>query len=153
MKLLQVSKLVKDALLPTKAHKNDACFDIFSNEELFIPQGMTRKIKTGISICLPPGYMIKFFDRSSLSIKGLILGGGVIDPDFSGELCVILHNFSALSELGEIKDEKLDMGYRIDKGAKIAQFAIMQIEYPEIMEVNKIPSIGRGDKGFGSSGA
>jgi len=60
-------------------------------------------------------HYIAFHLRSSLGVKGLILanGVGVIDLDYKGEVCGIIHN---------TKSEP----FQIDKGDRIGQLLIME---------------------------
>jgi dUTP pyrophosphatase len=78
--------------------------------------------------------------RSGLAVKhGVQTGAGVIDPDYTGELKVILFNHG--SEKFEIK-----------KGDRIAQLILEKCETPLIDEVEEIKDTQRGTRGFGSSG-
>lgn len=80
--------------------------------------------------------------RSGIAISNLIdIGAGVIDPDYTGVVKIILFNFS--------KDI-----FKIKRGDKIAQLICEKAYYPIIKEKNKkdIPNTKRGENGFGSSG-
>ena len=67
------------------------------------------------------------------------VGGGVIDPDYTGPIKVILHNFG--SETFHVKPKD-----------RIAQLIIEQFLSPPIKIQTKVPATERADKGFGSSG-
>jgi deoxyuridine 5'-triphosphate nucleotidohydrolase len=48
---------------------------------------------TGIAISLPPGVYGRVAPRSGLAMKnGIQIGAGVIDPDYTGEISVIIFN-------------------------------------------------------------
>lgn len=83
--------------------------------------------------------------RSSLGLKGLIIpnGIGIIDLDYKGEICLILHN--------PIMAKKTDFhtgNYIISKGEKIAQ--IMLCEHKSYLLGYDSEDVRSG--GFGSSG-
>ena len=68
-----------------------------------------------------------------------ILGGGAIESDFWGNICVILTNFSKR----EIE---------IETGDRIAQMSFLKPEEAEFVEVAELDKTERGNKGFGSTG-
>jgi dUTP pyrophosphatase len=70
---------------------------------------------------------------------GIQTGAGVIDPDYTGELKVILFNQGG---------EK----FEIKQGDRIAQLILEKCETPPIEEVTTIEDTERGTRGFGSSG-
>jgi dUTP pyrophosphatase len=140
---LEVKRLNKDTILPTRAHPFDAGLDIYSNEDVFIPLGTTVKVSTGIAVNIPPGYYGRINDRSSMAIKGLRTGAGVVDTGYQGELSIILHN---LNHIGD------DDGYLITKGDRIAQLVIQKIELPIVKEVDSFEESERGSNGYGSTG-
>lgn len=152
---LKVKRLTTTARIPTKAHQVDAGFDLYSTEDLFIRHGSTVKVKTGIALDVPNGYVAKVEDRSGLASKGLRTGTGIIDPGYFGEISVVLHNLSNIDEI-EIAPRKIwdheDFGYRIKAGDRIAQLLFYKVESPEIVEVAELSSSDRGSSGFGASG-
>lgn len=72
-------------------------------------------------------------------MKGIIINGGVIDPDFRGEINVIVYNAT-----GEI--------LYIRKHEKIAQMVLLNYSTPEIRVVTSLNETIRGSGCFGSSG-
>lgn len=134
------SKLYSDALSPDKATSISAGFDVFSYEKKTLNAGKTTLISTGIKVQPPQGTYLRVASRSGLSLKGITVVGGVIDPDFTGELCVILCNTSSST-------------FEIEKGMKIAQVIPTMICFPQLVEVDDINEpTERNDNGFGSSG-
>ena len=81
---IKVKKLHEDAQLPVKAHKTDAGYDVFACEEPIFrkePQelkngGYVVTYKTGIAVEIPPGYMLDFRPRSSVSSKTTMIVTG-----------------------------------------------------------------------------
>ena len=73
-------------------------------------------------------------------MKPLFLGGRVIDPDYRGNISVILTNVSSWS-------------VDIEKGDRIAQIMFIMKEEVEFEEVNEFEDkTVRDTKGFGSTG-
>lgn len=58
--------------------------------------GETKWIALGLRLKLPRGpqgpYHAKLHCRSGLALQGMRLGGGIIDHDYCGEVCLIAHN-------------------------------------------------------------
>ena len=144
---LQVKRLNENAILPTRAQFDDAGLDLYSSDSVFIPYGSSGKIPTGISVATPSGTYIQIADRSSMAVKGLRTGAGVVDSQFRGGLTVIIHNLNNATEsyIGE-------RGYWVKKGDKIAQMISIPILLPEVEEVSELSETSRGHNGFGSSG-
>src|SRR5690349_18996278 len=87
---IPIKKLDQDAILFTKAHHSDAGFDIYSLEDVVILPGEIAKIKTGIAINIPTGYVGLIMDKSSMGSKGFKVFGGVVDAGYTGEVMVCL---------------------------------------------------------------
>ena len=83
MKTLKVKKLSENATLPTRSYPNDAGVDLYASESIFIPVGATVRIPTDIAVNIEPGYYAQIQDRSGCAIKGLKIGGGVIDAGYN----------------------------------------------------------------------
>lgn len=155
MNPLKIKRLTETSRLPTKAHDVDVGYDLYASEDVFVRHGTTVKIKTGIALEVPKGYVAKIEDRSSLASKGLRTGAGVVDPGYLGEIQVVMHNVSNIDEIEctptKIWDKE-DFGYRIKTGDKIAQLLFYKVEAPEIVEVSELGTSTRGETGFGASG-
>lgn len=144
-------KLSETAKMPTKAHWDDAGWDLYSDEDAEIKTGETRCINTNIAVAIPEGYCGVIFDRSSLGVKGLGRLAGVIDAQYRGPIKVCLHNHSH----GYYKLEMCENTYCIVKlpsGSKIAQMLILPVPAVQFVETDELPESHRGEKGFGSSG-
>lgn len=103
----------------------------------------TAMIPTGLILKPPDGYYIQVCSRSGLATKSVFVANapGIIDPDYSGELFILLHNSGF--ETCWIEHE-----HRI---AQIVLFPIIQATTEEISEPPE--AHGRGAAGFGSTGA
>lgn len=137
---LKIKKLHPDAIIPKYAKSGDAGMDLHSIEDYMVCPGATCKVKTGIAIELPHGYVSLIWDKSGLatthSIKTI---GGVLDSGYRGEYIIGIINLG--------KKE-----YLIEKGDKIAQLLIQRVEHPEIKIIEKLSDSDRGVNGFGSTG-
>lgn len=140
MKLL-IKKLSDSATIPNRASPRSVGYDLYSNEEVTISPGYRACVATGISIGFPEDDIYgRVAPRSGLAVKrGINVGAGVIDPDYTGEIKVVLFNHGS---------EKFD----IKVGDKIAQLIIEKCATPLIEEVDEIKKTKRGSNGFGSSG-
>ncbi|HDH91412.1 MAG TPA: dUTP diphosphatase [Candidatus Aenigmarchaeota archaeon] len=114
-------------------------YDVFSAEDCVLKAGETKAIRTNLFLEIPKGIFAKVEGRSGLALKGIFPIGGIIDPDYRGEVKVILRNSSK-------KD------FVIKKGDKIAQLVFYPYVLPEIEEVEELSETKRGTQGFGSSG-
>lgn len=138
--ILKVKKLTPDAVLPSYAHPGDAGMDLYANETVTLKPGEIRKIKSGISVEIPDGYVGLYWDKSGLSNNhGIKVMGGVADSGYRGELMLGVIN------LGEKE-------YTFEKGHKVLQMLIQKVERPEIVEVDQLTDTSRGLGGFGSTG-
>jgi len=144
---LQFKKLHEDAMLPTRSHEGDAGLDLYSVEDAFIPVGSTIKVQTGIATSIPLEHYGKVTNRSSMSLKGLDVGAGIIDIGYHGDLSVVLHNINNTSNTHIGKK-----GYQIKKGDRIAQLLVLPCTFLQPVEVKELHSTSRNTNGFGSSG-
>lgn len=154
---LQAKLLNEAAILPTRANSNDAGFDLYALTHVFIPVGGSARVPTGIAFNVPAGTYLKIEDRSSLAVKGLRTGAGVVDSGYTGDVTIVLHNLNNTSSGYYDFDSTnsyntFQKGYKIRKGDKIAQAVLIPILTPELEVVAEFVPTERGDKGFGSSG-
>ena len=130
------------ATLPSYAHPGDAGMDLCSVEELVIPQGERRLVRTGLAMRLPPGYEAQVRPRSGLALKKgvtVLNSPGTIDEGYRGEIGVILVNLG-------------DEPFGVCKGDRIAQMVVAPCARAEIALVSELDSTERGAGGFGSTG-
>lgn len=138
--------LDKGAYMPERAHKDDAGLDIRTPYAFTLagcdPSYGAGKaiIHTGIHIQTPNGYSAFLKSKSGLNTKHDIIGEGVIDVGYNGEILVKLYN------LGPHE-------HHFDRGDKIIQIVIVKIAEPEELEqVAEFEETERGESGFGSTG-
>lgn len=138
---IKVKLLNDDAKIPTKAHESDAGWDLYAAEDVGIPNGMRKTIKTGISFAIPQGYVGLIWPRSGLSVKqGIDVLAGVVDAGYRGEIMVCLLNTDTHKWV-EIK-----------KGDRIAQILFQEVPSFRIYQVAELDETERAEGGFGSSG-
>ncbi len=132
-------KLLDGGILPTRAHKADVGFDMYSPINAVLCGGTTR-IKLGVCVEIPKGCVGFIMGRSSLNKKGIACLTGVIGSGYTGEIAVILNSVGALA--------------RIKKGDRIAQLVVTKLaDIDDAVAVDKLEDTERGDGGFGSTRA
>lgn len=136
---LPVRRVTPEAILPTRAHADDAGMDLYSLADTILQPQAGAMVRTGIAMAIPQGYVGLVADRSSMGKKGIKTMGGVIDAGYRGEVQVILWNLSS---------ERV----QINPGERIAQMLVLPVATPAVMEVTELDETARGAKGFGSSG-
>jgi|SRR6056300_1684903 dUTP pyrophosphatase len=137
---LGVKKLGYDSILPTRGSDGAVGYDLYSNCDGVIAKGKRGVVSTGIAISPPPGVYGRVAPRSGLAMKnGIQIGAGVIDPDYTGEISVIIFNMG-------------DTDFEVKKGDRVAQLILERCETPPVEEISLLEETERGDGGFGSTG-
>ena len=137
---LQVKKINPEAQLPNRAYPHTAGYDLASAIDISIPAHGKALVSTGLSLSIPSGHYGRIAPRSGLASKYFIdVGAGVIDPDYRGEVKVLLFNFG-------------NEDFQVKKGERIAQLILEKISTLEIEVVEELDDTVRGSAGFGSSG-
>lgn len=128
---------------PERQRKQDAAFDLRALEGTIIPPGTRQLVATGTQVAIPEGYVGLVCSRSGLANKfGVFVlnAPGIVDPDYIGDVGVILENVGKEA-------------FFIEPGDRIAQ--LMVLETPDVKfskSQKELTSSVRGDNGFGSSG-
>lgn len=106
-----------------------------------LPPRMTRRVRTGIAVEAPNGYCLTVWSRSGLAGKSIFVANapGLIDPDFRGEIEILLYNGSL--ETFFIKHED-----------RVAQLVLLPYVPMQMEEVKELSETERGVAGFGSTG-
>ena len=133
-------KISADAVTPTRATGGSAGLDFYSPADYIIPPHSQLLVPTQIKLQIPLGYYGRLAAKSGLAIlHQLHVGARVIDPDYTGEIMVLLINTAPRV-------------YNIAKGAPIAQLILEKISIPLLKEVEELPPTIRGAQGCGSLG-
>lgn len=132
-----------DLPLPSRGTPHAAGYDVRSAEPDFVLEpGARRLVATGLRMELPIGMECQVRPRSGWALRhGITLPNspGTIDPDYRGELKIILQNTG-------------DDSVPIERGERIAQLVFARFEAPDVVEADRLSETGRGEGGFGSTG-
>jgi len=131
---MKISKIYKDATIPTRKNPSDAGLDIYA----YIPETGKWSLypkdivifRTGIAIQLPKGYFGWITNKSS---KDYIIGGGIVDEGYRGELLVKICNTTSDTII-------------IKHNEAIAQLLIIPCIKPELETVS-LEELSKADRG------
>lgn len=131
---------------PTKVHPTDAGWDLPSRIGLTVVPGQVVTIPTGLAVRLDVEWPIlgiswypRIAPRSGLARAGILVSGGVIDPEYRGEIKVVAVNLGPIA-------------WEIKPGDRVAQLLPEVVwDCREAVE-GPVGESERGGKGFGSSG-
>ena len=143
---VKIKKLHEDAIIPKYQTSGAAGFDLHALEDVYIPAGHTKLIKTGLSFEIPHGFELQIRPRSGLSLKTKLRvanSPATIDSDYRGDVGIIVDNI-------ENKDNVFS-SLQINKGDRIAQGVICPIIQAEFEESDELSDTSRGSGGFGST--
>lgn len=127
------------AIMPERAHPEDAGLDLFASSEEFLPAMHSVTIDTGVHVQLPEGTAGVLMSKSGLNVNRGITSTGLIDEGYTGAIKVKLYNHS-------------NTDYVIQPGDKISQLVIVPVRRPVPIQVEQITGGARGTDGFGSTG-
>ena len=133
-----------DRSLPLPEYKTEgaACVDLYSRLDIIIPPLSFGRIPVNIALEIPSNCFVLMAARSSTHKLGLIPanGIGIGDQDYCGdndEYSFLVYNVTNNDVL-------------VEKGYRIAQLMVLNIERIEIEEVENLGNKDRG--GIGSTG-
>jgi len=127
---------------PARQTPLSAGYDLKSVESYALQPHQRKLISTGLAMALEDEDFQCYgqvASRSSLAVKGIDIGAGVIDQDYRGEIKVLMINHS-------------DNEFVINEGDRIAQLIIIRNVTPTTYITSQLPKTIRGEKGFGSTG-
>ena len=145
---LKLKRLHEDAIVPTYANEGDNGLDLYALNNVIVPSGECKLIKTGWAMELtnPNDYTLLITPRSGLALKHqltVLNSPGLIDSGYRNDVGVVLMNHG-----------KND--FPVEKGMRIAQLIIvsfLRMPTDRIVEVDELSVPQSRDKaGFGSSG-
>lgn len=136
---LLYAKLSETARSPFKGSRNSVGFDLHSPAYYELPPKSITTIPTNLAFKFPPSTYGRLEMRSSLAKHGLIVLGGVIDPDFRGNVTVVLKNLGRNLII-------------IREGQRFVQLICEKAEFPDVKQVPSLDVTERNEKGFGSTG-
>jgi dUTP pyrophosphatase len=145
---LRIMRLPHAADLPLPAYQSahaaglDLVAAVPAGAPVIIAPGGRAAIPTGLVFALPAGIEGQIRPRSGLALRHgvtVLNSPGTIDPDYRGEVHVILANFG-------------DAPFPVERGARIAQLVLATTAQATICEVANLDETTRGVGGFGSTG-
>jgi dUTP pyrophosphatase len=154
VKKLKVVKLNEKASLPKRSQDGDAGYDLSSSGYYEILPGERVLIKTGLKMKIPDGLYGRIAPRSSLAVKnGIDVLGGVVDSNYTGEVCVILLNTQKeIKQLDLFAPSSVPGVFVVKPGDRIAQIIFENYSILDVEEALELEGTNRGEKGFGSTG-
>lgn len=141
---LQVINKSLPTHIPKKGSEYAAAYDlraVFEGERITINPNTCVLVPTNLRVECPIGIQLNIYSRSGLARNKIFVANqpGIIDPDYRGELGVLLLNLS-------------DEPFVVNQGDRIAQCQINPILNPRFILTEMVSLTKRGDGGFGSSG-
>jgi dUTP pyrophosphatase len=139
---LPFTRLSDLAQPPQRAHES-AGYDLFAAEDGVLGPGERGSFGTGIAVALPEGHAGLVLPRSGSAARhgiALVNAPGLIDPDYRGEIRVLLLNTDLNDPFG------------VSVGDRIAQLLVVRFETPELSEQLALDATVRAEGGFGSTG-
>jgi dUTP pyrophosphatase len=139
---IKIKRLNELAVIPKYMSRLAAGMDLSSSENITIRPGQTAVVKTGLAFELPQGVEIQIRSRSGLAAKYAVHvtnSPGTIDPDYNGEIMIILTNSGGY-------------GFEIKVGDRIAQAVFNRFEVVNLVEFETLCESERGANGLGSTG-
>ena len=130
-------KLTKNAETPRRCTPQSIGLDLFSAYDYEINPQERCLIKTDLQIQIPYGCYGRVAPTSRLAYENFIdVGAGVIDPDYRGNIAVLLYNFGKET-------------FKVNKGRKVAQLILEKAMIPIATEVKELTTTQRGQRGLG----
>lgn len=143
---VKVKKLSENAVLPQKAHKSDAGFDLTVSRittELNEVGELIIVYHTDLCMEIPEGYFGALFSRSSISRKPLSQTNsvGVVDSGYRGEI---------VAKFRSTVPAVVPSVYK--EGERFAQLVILPVPDIDMVEAETLGNSDRGEAGLGSTG-
>ena len=130
-------KMSSKSVIPTKATEHSVGLDFYSPSDYIMSPCSYLQIPTQIKVKIPLGHYGRLASKSGLSmIHQVHVGAGVIDPDYTGEVKIVLINAAPCY-------------HYIKRGDPIAQLILEKVSLPILRRVNELPPTKRGEHGCG----
>ena len=137
---LKVRRLSDQGFLPKRAIPGSAGYDVRAPQDVVIPAGTVVKVPLDIAIEVPEGSYARLATRSSFAAKRVHIVGGVIDPEYRGNVTAAFENQG-------------DCEFPIRRGDRIAQIVLENIVTPPVVETQELSETSRGAGVFDSTGS
>ena len=137
---LYYKKLGPNAMTPYKGTKKSVGYDLYSPYDFELAPNAIVSVKTDLAFQFPDYCYGRITSRSSLARHGIHILGGVIDPDFTGNVTVVLRNSGSNTMY-------------VMRGQRFAQIICERAEFPILKEeFGDFETSERNSNGFGSTG-
>lgn len=130
---LQLIKINKNAIIPTRATSGSVGYDLYCMENYKIQPWTRIVIPIGITIKVPNNMYMHIASRSSLAASGIDAVQSIMDSTFSNEIKVILCN-------------NTDSPKKIEKGSRVAQLIANNSIHFDSKEIHNVDEIFSNDK-------
>ena len=126
---------------PLREHLEDAGLDLRTPIGFVIEPNTAVVIDTKVHIEVPYGFAGLLVSKSGLNVKNGITSTGLIDPGYTGSICVKLYNHGKEA-------------YEFKAGDKISQLVFISMITPslQLVKPSDFENSERGSNGFGSTG-
>jgi len=121
MQQIRIALIHPQAKAPTRKHASDAGLDLYACEEVNLSAQGQAVVPTGVKMDIPDGYLVKLWAKSR---SGFIVGAGVVDSGYQGEIKVRVFNPTAEAIL-------------IRAGEAVAQAVVLRCERPAVEVVGE----------------
>src|SRR5512133_2658222 len=88
---LRFARLDPSARLPVRKHPTDAGVDVYANAAVTIAPFSAARVPTGLTFEIRPEFMLLAKPKSG---SDFLLGAGVIDPGYQGEILIKIVNYT-----------------------------------------------------------
>ena len=136
---LKVRRLSDQGFLTKKGTPGSAGYVVRAPQDFVIPAGAVVKVPLDIAVEVPEGSYAGLATRNSFAAKRVHILGGVIDPDYRGNVTGAFENQG-------------DCEFSIRRGDRIAQIMLESIVTPPVLETQELSESSRGAGSFGSTG-
>ena len=111
-------------------------YDLFTPIDFLIQPKEQRTVFVDLAVTPPEGYYAQLMSKSGLMVLyELEVKAGVIDPDFTGNIGVVLKNNSN-QPIGHVA------------GKQIAQLLFIKVATPTLVQVTSLAETEQGEYGF-----
>ena len=126
------------AISPHQATPGSVGYDLFTPINFQIQPKEQKTVFTDLAITPPEGYYAQLMSKSGLTVLyELEVKAGVIDPDFTGNIGVVLRNNS-------------DQPIKRLAGEQIAQLLFIKVATPILIQATSLAKTERGEYAFGA---
>ena len=126
------------AISPHQATPGSVGYDLFTPVDFLIQPNEQKTVFIDLAVTPPEGYYTQLMSKSGLTqLYKLEVKGGVIDPDFTGNIGVVLKNNS-------------DWPIECVAGEQIAQLLFIKVATPILVQVTSLAKTEWGKYGFGA---